>query len=109
MDIYENNLVVPSFRPSVRGPCEHDRDYTVASFFVKLGRHINHDEMMDPINSGGHNEHIWKYACEQDRDETVVCFFIKLSRHVSHGERMDPIDFGGQMSRSQLTYMEISL
>ena len=39
--------------PSVRGPCEHDRDYTVACFFVKLGRHVNHDERMNPINFGG--------------------------------------------------------
>ena len=59
--------VVPSVRPSVHGPCEHDRDYTVACFFVKLGRHVNHDE------------------------------------------RMNPIDFGGQRSKSQWTYMEISL
>ena len=41
------------FRPSVRGPCEHDRDYTVKYFFVKLGRHVNHDERMTPIDFGG--------------------------------------------------------
>ena len=41
--------------------------------------------------------------------KTVVYFFIKLGRHVNYGERMDPIDFGGQRSRSQWTYMEISL
>ena len=41
------------FRPSVRGPCEHDRDLTVACFFVKLGRHVNHDERMNPIDFGG--------------------------------------------------------
>ena len=45
--------VRPSVVPSVRGPCEHDRDYTVACFFVKLGRHVNHDERMNPINFGG--------------------------------------------------------
>ena len=39
-----------SVRLSVRGPCEHDRDYTVACFFVKLGRHVNHDERMNPID-----------------------------------------------------------
>ena len=39
--------------PSVRGPCEHDRNYTVACFFVKLGRHVNHDESMNPIDVGG--------------------------------------------------------
>ena len=58
---YSNAAVVPSvracvcawFRPSVCGPCEHDRDYTVAYFFVKLGRHVNHDERMNPIDFGG--------------------------------------------------------
>ena len=44
-------------RVSERGPCEHDRDYTVACFklvkHVKLGRHVNHDERMNPIDFGG--------------------------------------------------------
>ena len=37
---YSNAAVVPcvcvrpSVRPSVHGPCEHDRDYTVACFFL---------------------------------------------------------------------------
>ena len=39
--------------PSVRGPCEHDRDYTVACFFVKLSRHVKHDKRMNPIDFGG--------------------------------------------------------
>ena len=42
-----------SVRLSVRGPCEHDRDYTVAYFFVQLGRHVNHDERMNPIDFRG--------------------------------------------------------
>ena len=56
---YSNAAVVPcvcvhpSVRPSVRGPCEHDRNYIVACFFVKLGRHVNHDERMNPIDFGG--------------------------------------------------------
>ena len=37
----------------MRGPCEHDRDYIVAFFLVKLGRHVNHDERMNPIDFGG--------------------------------------------------------
>ena len=45
--------VCPCVRPSVRGPCENDRNYTVACFFVKLGRHVNHDERMNPIDFGG--------------------------------------------------------
>ena len=48
-------------------------------------------------------------SCEHDRDYTVACFFVKLGRHVNHVERMNPIDFGGQRSRSQWTYMEITL
>ena len=27
--------------------------YTIAYFFVKLGRHVNHDERMHPIDFGG--------------------------------------------------------
>ena len=38
--------------PSMRRPCEHDRDYTVPYFFVKLGRHVNHDERTNPIDFG---------------------------------------------------------
>ena len=40
-------------RASGHGPCEHDRDWTIAFFFVKLGRHVNHDERMNPIDFGG--------------------------------------------------------
>ena len=36
--------------PSVPGPCKHDRYYTIVCFFVKLGRHVNHDERMNPID-----------------------------------------------------------
>ena len=58
---YSNAAVVPSVSQSVRpsvvpsvcGPCEHDRDYTVAYFFVKLGRHVNHNKRMNPIDFGG--------------------------------------------------------
>ena len=38
----------------MRRHCEHDTDYTVACFFVKLGRHVKHDERMNPIDFGGH-------------------------------------------------------
>ena len=43
----------PSVVPSVLGHCEHDRGYTVAYFFVKLGRHVNHDKRMNPIDFEG--------------------------------------------------------
>ena len=39
--------------PHIGGPCECDRVYTVAYFFVKLGRHVNHDERMHPIDYRG--------------------------------------------------------
>ena len=45
--------VHPSMVPSVHGPCENDRDYNVAYFFVNFGRHVNHDERMNPIDFGG--------------------------------------------------------
>ena len=42
-----------SVRLSVRGPCERDRVYTVAYFFVKLRRHVHNDERMHPNDFGG--------------------------------------------------------
>ena len=42
-----------SVRSSMHGPCEHDRDYTVACFFVKVGRYVYHDERMNLIDFGG--------------------------------------------------------
>ena len=39
--------------PHIGGPFECDRVYTVAYFFVKLGRHVNHDERMHPIDYRG--------------------------------------------------------
>ena len=51
--LWFRQCVRPSVRPSVRGPCEHHRDYIVVCFFVKLGRHVNHDERMDPFDFGG--------------------------------------------------------
>ena len=33
--------------------CEHDRDLTVVDFFIKIGRHVDHDEGIKPIDFGG--------------------------------------------------------
>ena len=60
-----------SVRPSVRGPCEHDRDYTVAYFFVRLGKHVNHNEMMNPIDFGG------------QRSKVKVTIDIYVNKHVN--------------------------
>ena len=47
-----------SVRVSVHGPCEPYKDYTVACFFVKLGRHVNYDERINPIDFGGQTSKI---------------------------------------------------
>ena len=33
--------------------CEHNRDLTVVDFFIRLGKHVNRDERMHPIDFGG--------------------------------------------------------
>ena len=33
--------------------CEHNRDLTVVDFFIRLGKHVNRDERMNPIDFGG--------------------------------------------------------
>ena len=70
---YSNAAVVPS----VRGPCEHDRDYTVACFFVKLGRHVNHDERMNPIDFGGQRSKV-KVTMDIDGNKLVNTLETKL-------------------------------
>ena len=58
---YSNAAVVLSVRAcvcvSVRvsitlWPCEHDRNWTIACLFIKLGRHVHYDERMNPIYFG---------------------------------------------------------
>ena len=34
-------------------PCEHERDKSVVCFWIKLDRHVNHDEMLNFIACGG--------------------------------------------------------
>ena len=41
-------------------------------FFIKLGRHVNHGERMDPIETGGQRSKV--------KVVTVACFFVKLGR-----------------------------
>ena len=110
--------MVPSIRPSVRGPCEHDRDYTVACFFVKLGRHINHGEMMNPIDFGGLRSKV-KVTMDIYGNKLVNTietkpFSISLSNLADmltmvRGWTLLIFEVGGQRSKSQWTYMEISL
>ena len=96
-------------RPSVCGPCEHDRDFTVACFVVRLGRHVNHDENMNPIDLGGQRSKV-KVTMDIFGNKLLITIatkplaaLIKLGRHVNHGKRMNPFDFGGQRSKVKVT------
>ena len=119
---YSNAAVVPSVSPSVvpsvRGPCEHYRDYTVACFFVKLGRHVNHDERMNPIDFGGQRSKVKVtmgiYGNKLVNTIATKPFCISLSNladmlTMMRGWTLLIFEVGGQRSRSQWTYIEISL
>ena len=107
-----------SVRLSVHGPCEHDRDYTVACFFVKLGRHVNHGERMIPIDFGGQRSKV-KVTMDIHGNKLVntiepTPLDVSLS-NLAHmftmmrGWYLLNFEVRGQRSRSQWTYMEISL
>ena len=69
-------------------------------FFIRLGKHVNHGERMNPIDFEGQRSHrdhfvrlLWFRGsvrlsvpgpCECDRVYTVAYFFVKLGRHVNH-------------------------
>ena len=104
--------------PSVRGPCEHDRDYTVACFFVKLGGHVNHDERMNPIDFGGQSSKvkvtvdIYGNKLVNTIETKLLCAFLSnLADMLAmvRGCTLLILEVGGQRSRSQWAYMEISL
>ena len=38
---------------SIEKACEHIRDLTVVDFFIRLGKHVNHGERMNPIDFEG--------------------------------------------------------
>ena len=72
-------------------------------FFIKLGRHVHHDERMNPIDFWDqrskvkvtmdiYGNKLVNMIHEHDSNYTIVCFLIKLGRRISHGERMNPID-----------------
>ena len=88
--------VCPCVRLSVCGPCEHDRDYTVACFFVKLGRHVDHDERTDPIDFEGQRSKV---------KVTMGIYGYKLVNKIES----KPLCISLSKARSQWTYMEISL
>ena len=110
--------VRPSFRPSMHGPCEHHRDYTVACFFVKLGRHVNHDKRMNPIDFEGQRSKV-KVTMDIYGNKLVNAIETKLwcislsslteMLTMVRGSTLLILEVRGQSSRSQWTYMEISL
>ena len=123
---YSNAAVVPcvracvcaSVRASVRGPCEHDRDYSFACFFVKLGRHLNHDMRMNPIDFAGRRSKV-KVTMDMYGNKLVNKIETKPLRislsNLAHlltmvrGWTLLILEVRGQRSSSKWTYMEISL
>ena len=108
--------VRPCANPSMRGPCEHNRDYTVACFSVKLGRHVNHDERMNPIDFGGQKIKVTKDIYGNKLVNTIetkpLC--ISLSNLVDmlsmvRGWPILIVEVRNQRSRSQWTCIEIIL
>ena len=51
-------------RPSMHGPFNNDKDYTVASFCAKLGRHVIHNERMDIIDFGANEKYRGMFEVE---------------------------------------------
>ena len=54
-------------------------------FFISLGKNVNRDERMHPIDFGGQRSK------------------VKVATHVNRDERLHPIDFGGQRSKVKVT------
>ena len=103
---------------SVRGHCEHDRDYNVACFFVKLCRHVNHDEMMNAIDFGGQKSKV-KVTMDIFGNKLVntietkpLCISLANLADMLTMVRewtLLILEVGGKRSRSKWTYIEISL
>ena len=110
--------VCASVRPSVHGPCEHDRDYTVGCFFVKLGRHVNHDARMSPIDFGGQRSKvkvtmdIYGNKLVNTIETKLLCISLSNLADILtmvRGWTLLILEVRGQRSRSQWKYMEINL
>ena len=105
-------MCVNFVRPSVRGPCEQDRDYTVVCFFVKFGRHVHYDNRINPIDLLGQRSKvkitidIYENTLVNTIETKPLCVSsLNLADMFSYSERMDPIDFGGQRSSSQFRHI----
>ena len=87
-------------------------------FLIKLGRHVNHDGRMNPIDFGGQRSKV-KVTMEIYGNKVVNAietkpFCISLSNLADmltmvRGWTLLVLEVRGQRSRSQWTYMEIIL
>ena len=98
--------------------CEHDSNLTVVCFLIKLGRHVSHGERMNPIDFGGQrskfkvtidiygNKHVntieTKLLCTSLSNLTEMLTMM-------NGWTLLILEIRSQRSRSQWTYMKISL
>ena len=62
--------------------------------FIKLGRHVAHDEMMNPIDFGGQKSKVEIDKSVNNLVDTIqiklFLVLIKLRRNVAQEERMNP-------------------
>ena len=63
-------------------------DFTIAYFFVKLGRHVNHDERMNPVDFGGHKSKV-KVTMDIYGNKLVNMIETTLSLHISLSNLVD--------------------
>ena len=86
--------------------------------FIKLGRHVHYDERMNPIDFGGQRSkvkitiHIYGNKLVNTIETKPLCsspsnFAYMLT--IVRGWTILILEVTGQKSRSQYTYMEISL
>ena len=87
-------------------------------FFIKLGRHVSHSEKMDPIDFGGQRSkvkvaiHIYGNKLVNKIETKPLCAsssnYADMLTMVRRWTLLI-LEIRGQRSRSQFTYMEISL
>ena len=63
-------------------------DFTIAYFFVKLGRHVNHDERINPVDFGGHKSKV-KVTMDIYGNKLVNMIETTLSLHISLSNLVD--------------------
>ena len=63
-------------------------DFTIAYFLVKLGRHVNHDERMNPVDFGGHKSKV-KVTMDIYGNKLVNMIETTLSLHISLSNLVD--------------------